>query len=343
MDSKGDVLEMLRREQGPISGERLARRLGISRNSVWKAVNKLRQEGYSISAVTNKGYELIGDGEKLTPEAIASYMKWKERPVKILVEDTVTSTNTMLKKLAEQGEKEATVLVASHQTHGKGRLGRVFYSPKDTGVYLSILVRPVFPAEEALLMTTAAAVAAAGTVEEVTGLPAKIKWVNDVYLRGKKVCGILTEASIDFESGGLHYAVVGTGVNLQIPEGGFSPELQQVAGALFQQAPPPGMAARIAAGIIDRFMEYYSHLLEKPFMKEYQERSLLTGLEITYVKGNETGEGTVVGIDDNARLLVKIPDGTVVPFSAGEVNIKKDFLKKIQEEGESTYGNEISE
>ena len=246
----------------------------------------------------------------------------------------MTSTNTLLKEIAEQGGREGMVIVAQEQTAGKGRLGRSFYSPKGTGLYLSILLRPSFSAQEALSITTAAAVAAAEAIDSLTGgeEEARIKWVNDVYYRARKVCGILTEASIDFETGGLHYAVLGIGVDLAEPEGGFSPELREVAGALFPAAPPPGARTKLAAQIIDRFFGYYRQLPGRGYMAESRRSSLLTGVGITFQQGEELREGIVTGVDEEARLLVRLPDGTEKVFAAGEVQIQKDFLQRLRAE-----------
>lgn len=268
--------------------------------------------------------------EKITVENISRRLTGAARAVDIEIRDSVSSTNTVLKELAEQGKPEGTVLIAKEQSAGKGRLGRSFFSPKGTGLYMSLLLRPKFSAEESLSITTAAAVAVAGAVEEATGRPAKIKWVNDVYLDGYKICGILTEASADFETGGLHYAVLGIGVNLQAPEGGFSAEIKDVAGALFEEAPPEAQSA-LAAGILNRFFAFYSSLTEHSFLPEYRARSLLTGAQIRFLHGNETFSGKVIGIDDDVRLVVELTDGTKRAFSAGEVEIDKEFLKQIRQ------------
>lgn len=323
------VLELLQESPGPISGEEMARRLAVSRNSVWKAVNKLKEAGYEISAVTNRGYQLLSESNVLSSANIRRQLSGAAEQVLIDIRESVTSTNTVLKEIAEQGGKEGMVVIAEQQSSGKGRLGRSFYSPKGSGLYLSILLRPRFSAEESLSITTAAAVAVAEAVDAVTGEASQIKWVNDVYFHGKKVCGILTEASVDFENNGLHYAVLGIGVNLREPEDGFTGELQKVAGALFREAPPPGSRAKLAAEILNRFFAYYRALPVRTFMPEYRKRSLLTGMEITFQVGEKLCEGTVLGVDDQARLRIRLPDGTETGFGAGEVNIKKDFLERL--------------
>ena len=227
----------------------------------------------------------------------------------IRVLEEVTSTNTVCKELAEQGSPEGTVVIARRQTAGKGRLGRSFASPAGTGLYMSILLRPQFSAEESLSITTAAAAAVAGAVEAVTGKCAMIKWVNDVYLDGYKICGILTEGSADFETGGLRYAVLGIGVNIQVPEGGFPEELRDIAGALYERDAPPETGAVLAAEILNRFFGFYQNLTDRPFLPEYRRRSLLTGRQVTLTIGSRKQTGTVLGIDGEARLQVRLESG----------------------------------
>ena len=163
-----DVLELLENSDGPISGEEMAEKLGISRNSVWKAVGKLKEAGYEIQAGTNRGYRLVSSGNVLTPQGVRRLLTGSAKGCAIDVRDSVTSTNTVLKAIAEQGGAEGMVLIAQQQTQGKGRLGRTFLSPKGTGLYISILLRPKFSAEESLCVTTAAAVAVAEAIDSVT-------------------------------------------------------------------------------------------------------------------------------------------------------------------------------
>lgn len=330
MNGTDQILELLEEAEGPLSGEEMAQRLGISRNSVWKAVQRLREDGYEIEAATNRGYRLVSSDSALTPQGVRRLLTGPARGCAIDVRDTVTSTNTVLKAIAEQGGAEGMALIAQQQTQGKGRLGRTFLSPKGTGLYISILLRPKFSAEDSLSVTTAAAVAVAEAIDSITGRHAMIKWVNDVYLQGRKVCGILTEASVDFENGGLNYAIVGIGVNIQEPPGGFAPEIRDVAGALYQGEVPSGVRVRLAAEILNRFFGFYEHLTQRTFMEAYRQRSLLTGIEVTFTQGDRVHEGLVLGVDDEARLQVRLPSGEEKLFSAGEVNIKKDFLERLR-------------
>lgn len=333
------LLDMLEAAETPVSGAEMAAKTGVSRNAVWKAMGRLRERGYVIEGATNRGYRLISDGAVLSAENVRRLLREPARSLAALrVEETVTSTNTVVKELAEAGGAEGMVVIAREQTAGKGRLGRSFYSPKGTGLYMSLLLRPRFDASESLWITTAAAVAVARAIETVTGREARIKWVNDVYVEGYKVCGILTEASVDFETRGLHYAVLGIGINVQEPPMGFSPELRDIAGALYsrEETVPAGAPSRLAAGVLSEFFGFYQSLTEKAFLPEYRERSLLTGVEVSFTRGEETGRGRVEGVDDQARLLVALPSGETIALGAGEVQIGKEFLEQIRGKREKT-------
>lgn len=326
MEISDRVLRILRESREAVSGESIAAQLGVSRSGVWKAVGKLREDGYMIEAATNKGYRLISESGVLSPENIRRRLAPGMDDIEIDLRGEVTSTNTVLKELAEEGRPEGLVLIAEKQVRGKGRLGRSFHSPKGSGLYMSVLLRPELPAEDSLAVTTAAAVAVAKAVGKVTGRQAGIKWVNDVYLEGRKICGILTEAAIDFENQKLNYAVLGIGVNILEPPGGFPPEIAEVAGALYKEEAPPGTRTELAAEILNSFFSFYRALPERSYMREYQELSLLTGLDITLQQGRETWEGTVLGIDDEARLVVRLDSGGEKAFGAGEVSVVKNGL-----------------
>ena len=210
MQVKDRVLAALEASRGTyLSGQALAQQLQVSRNAVWKAISQLRESGYPIQAVSHRGYCLDVDSPLLSPQSIARHLTVPGLQVEVA--QTVSSTNTLLRQRAEEGAQEGLVLAAVEQTAGKGRQGHSFFSPPDTGLYLSLLLRPKLSAQDALLLTTCAAAAVALAIEACAGVEAQIKWVNDVFCRGKKVCGILTEAALDLESGGLQYAIVGMG------------------------------------------------------------------------------------------------------------------------------------
>lgn len=324
MDLKDQVLETLENNKGRyVSGNELAVALHFSRNAIWKAIGALKDEGHDIQAVTNKGYCLMPDSDVLSSASIAKHLSGLSAKFYVNVFKTVDSTNTAVKALASQGAPEGTVLVAEEQTGGKGRRGRSFYSPSGTGIYFSILLRPVLKALDATLITTAAAVAVAASIESVTGIVATIKWVNDVFVGGKKVCGILTEGSFDMESGGLEYAVLGIGINVIKPDSGYPAEISSIAGAIFNdKEPETGTRSRLIAEILKKFWAYYQDLGEKAFLTEYKARSFIIGQNVDVISGDTKKKAQAIDIDDDCRLIVRFEDGAVEALSSGEVSIR---------------------
>ncbi len=255
--------------------------------------------------------------DRLSAEAVQDRLTC---PYRVTVVDETPSTNTDVKALAEAGEEAGFVLIADRQTQGRGRLGRSFHSPGGTGLYLSLLLRPDCPAPEAVFITTVAAVAAARAVKKVFGLDVGIKWVNDLYLKGKKVCGILTESSVDFTSGRLEYAVCGIGFNVFSPPEGFPEELKTVAGALTGSFDETARS-RLAAAFLNEFYQA-SEADRETVMAEYRRRSMLIGKTVTSPTGGFDGVGQVLGIDDSAGLILRLSDGSVRVLSSGEVSVR---------------------
>lgn len=304
-----------------LSGEDAARILGVSRNAVWKAVSALKEDGYNIEAVTNRGYRLKDGGDVLSSAEIEKNLTFLKGKLNIEVKKTVTSTNALLKEKAAAGADEGTVLIALSQTAGRGRFTRKFFSPSDSGIYMSILLRPRIPAESATLITTAAAIAVAEAAEKLSGRKTGIKWVNDVLIEGKKICGILTEASLNIESGELDYAVLGIGLNVYEPENGFPDEIKNIAGAIFKER-GSGNKSRLAAAVLESFFKYYESLSERGFLNAYKERCIVLGKQINVLSQDGSRPATALDIDENCRLRVKYSDGSLGLLSSGEVSIK---------------------
>ena len=322
MSVKDEVLKELENNKGAyISGGQLADNLGVSRNSVWKAIKALEKSGYEINAIPNKGYCLAEKNDILSSYSIKQHLKNPHLDISVF--SSVTSTNTILKEMAEQGAKEGTVIIAEEQTAGRGRTGKQFYSPKGTGIYISILLRPDIPAEESLFLTTSAAVATARAIEDVSDKRALIKWVNDIYLEDKKTCGILTEGAFNVETGKLDYAIVGIGINVCIPDGGFPDNIKDIATAIFdKQTDSINKRSILIANLLDYFMEYYKDFKSKSYVKEYIERSMIIGKTITVIEGSKTSVAKAIDIDKNCRLKVQFEDGTTKWLSSGEVSTK---------------------
>lgn len=320
MTTKETVLQCLTQADGAaVSGAQMAEQAGVSRAAVWKAICALRDDGYAIDAVTRGGYTLRADGGRLTAAAVTARLRTPGFAVTAL--ENTDSTNTCVRRLAEDGAPEGTVVVAAAQTAGRGRSGKSFLSPAGTGLYMSVLLRPQLAMGDALLITTAAAVAVAHAVERVAAVTAQIKWVNDVYVDGKKVCGILTEGALDLENGGLRYAILGIGINICPPAGGFPPELAPIAGALTETG-GEALRAPLAAAVLDEFFALYPHLTEKSFYDDYVSRSLLTGRQIEVLRGGMHLPATALGIDRDLHLRVRYADGSEENLAAGEVSTR---------------------
>ncbi len=318
MRVKEHVLEILEQRRGEaVSGEELAASIKVSRASVWKAVNALRSQGYKIAGVTNRGYCLMGENNLISREGISAHLQ-DEKKYQIHVYDTVDSTNTRAKQLAAEGCPSDTIVIANKQTAGKGRLGRNFYSPPDSGLYLSYVLRTNLRAEDAVLITTAVSVAAARAIQNLTGQEVKIKWVNDLYYKEKKICGILTEAISDFESGCIEAVVIGIGINLsteQFPDG-----IRQTAGSLeidMRQI----SRNMLAAAVITEVSGLEKMICNRSFLDEYRERSMVIGQRVSIVQ-QEGRIVEVLGIDQNGGLIVKDAEGNQEVLRSGEISIR---------------------
>lgn len=247
--------------------------------------------------------------------------------IKIKILPEVGSTNDEMRKAAIDGKGEIRVLIAESQTDGKGTKGRTFFSPANSGCYMSFLLRPKYSAEECTLLTTMAAAAVAGAIEKITGEETEIKWINDVYIHRKKVAGILTEAKITKDGKGLEYAIVGIGININAPEGGFPDELEQIAGTVVY-GKRAFIKNQLIAEIINRFVEYYHNLPQKKYMSLYRKKLFFLGEEITVVEGEYSYKATAVTVDSMSRLIVTLEDGSEKTLFGGEISIKPQKLRR---------------
>ncbi len=321
MEIKDILLQKLvSAKDGFVSGESVAEELGVSRNAVSKSAAQLRKEGFRIDSSPKKGYRFSRDNLMCPACCIENYTK--SPPPRIITEYSVPSTNEEVKKLARDGAPEGLLLTAEEQVAGKGRTGKTFFSPCGTGIYMSILLHPVLPATDAKLITTCAAVAVCRAIEPISDKPVTIKWVNDVFCGCRKVCGILTEGSLDVESGTISKAVLGIGINLFPPESGFG-MLTGIAGTVLKNAQNGwDVKGRVIAAVYDNFMEEYRRFPNENFIGEYINRSYLPGREISVLKQNGSSDAVALKIGDDLRLLVRYKDGTEEWLNSGEVSIK---------------------
>lgn len=329
MQTREKLLELLESHRGTFfSGETIARTLSLSRSAIWKAVKALQNDGYAIAAVTNRGYCLLEQNDIISAQGIKKYLRPHLTGLDITILPTVSSTNTLLRERAGSGAPEGCLVLANEQTGGRGRCGRDFFSPSETGIYMSLLLRPEnCMAEQALQITTMAAVAVCEAIDDVsdTEEKAQIKWVNDIYLHAKKVCGILTEGSLSLENGMLEYAVLGLGINIYPPKQNFPVELENLAGTLFQSQ-KDDVKNRLAAQFLNRFYDYYTCFSSLNYIEEYRRRSLVIGKQVLLQSARQSKTGVVLDIDDQCRLLVRYEDGTEEACSSGEICVKGDCL-----------------
>lgn len=322
---KDDVLKLISREHDYISGETISRKLGVSRTAINTAVKALRDDGYEITSTTNKGYLLTNSPDLLSKGAISAYLT-DDKSEDLYVYDSVGSTNTVLKDLAANGSKSGTVVIADHQASGKGRRGRSFESPSGVGIYLSYLLKPQSGLNRISDLTSWTAVAVSDAIKNAYGLETSIKWVNDLLMNKKKICGILTEVTVEGESGFIDTCIIGIGINVN--ESSFPDELKDIAtsisiengGKIFERA-------KLAAEIIksmDRLKDNWPD--DSYYLERYRELNITTGSKITafpITKDNSQGKsGTALEINEDFSLKVQFDDGSIEDLKSGEVSVR---------------------
>lgn len=326
--SRKQILELLRSEEGFLSGQELSRRLGLSRAAVWKAVEALRRDGYEIEARTGLGYRLSAAPDVLTEAEIRSRLGPTETVGRTLCcLEQVDSTNNYAKQLAQQGAPDGTAVLAESQTAGRGRMDRSFQSPKGQGIYLSVLLRPPLPPERLPPVTALAGVSVCGAVERVCGVRPGLKWPNDPVLNGKKLCGILTEMSLEAETGRVQSLVLGIGVNVgQGPED-FTPEVREMATSLLQALGQPVSRPRLTAALLEELDRAYAALLAgdlSAYLAAYRRDCVNLGKTVQLIPfgGGERETAQAVDVDGEFSLVIRGSGGRERTVRSGEVSVR---------------------
>lgn len=319
---KAEIIKLLKESDGYLSGQELCGRLHVSRTAVWKVIEQLREEGYQIEAVRNRGYRLIEAADVMTEAEFATCMSGRWLGSRLDCHDTLDSTNNRAKYLAEWGAPEGTLVTAESQTAGKGRRGRFWVSPPGTGIWFSLILRPEILPAYAPMLTLAAALSVAEAIENVCGLPAKIKWPNDIVLSGRKVCGILTEMSAEQDQ--VHYVVVGIGINANMTE--FPEEIRETATSLYLESGKAVRRSRVVAEVMACMERWYKKFLETcdlTGLKEaYTARLANQNQQVLVLDSRQEYQGLCLGIDDQGLLLVKKEDGKIEKVMSGEVSVR---------------------
>lgn len=319
---KAEILTLLRNSREYVSGQDLCARFGVSRTAVWKAINQLKEEGYEIEALQNKGYILRSYPDILSKNEIASRLgtKWVGKNL-YYYEDT-DSTNADAMRLGEEGAEHGTLVVANHQNKGRGRRGRVWQSPVGTTISMSFLVKPEIAPGKASMLTLVMALAVAKGIEEACDLSTAIKWPNDILVNGKKVCGILTEMKAEMDY--IHGVIIGVGINVNVES--FPEDLQSMATSLILEKGRKVSRAEVIERVAENFEEYYEKFMETEDLSLlrdlYEERLISKGKSVKVLDPQGEYTGISKGITDTGELVVETQDGKEQQVYAGEVSVR---------------------
>ena len=320
---RDEVLTILKQQDTDLSGEEISRRLGVTRMAVSNAVKALRKEGYVIDSATNRGYRLQESPDKLSAGDLYAHLPEPRRET-VRCLDLIDSTNSYLKREAVNGAPNGLVAVANEQTAGRGRSGRRFFSAADCGVYLSVLLRPHCEPQKTMTLTAHAAVAVCEAIVRACGVETEIKWTNDVILNGRKLCGILTEITLEGETGLVDSVVIGIGVNVNYRPKDFPEELRAVAGSIYSETGVRVDRARLAAEMIlalDRMSEAWE---QNPYayLDAYRIRCTTQGKEVRVIRGSTVRDAFALEITDDFALRVRYADGAEEILNSGEVSVR---------------------
>ncbi len=316
------ILELLRRQEGFLSGEDIGRELSITRAAVWKGIKKLREEGYEIEAVTNRGYRLTNPETMYNKRELEQGLKTKTMGQSIYFYEETDTTNNRARELALGGAPEGTLVVAEKQTAGRGRRGKVWESPLGTGIWMSLVLRPQIMPAEASVLTLLCGLATAEAIEAETGLSAGIKWPNDILINGKKAVGILTE--MDCEMSEVHFVIPGIGINVNTAS--FPPEIADIATSLYLECGKTVSRRRLVHKVLERLEEHYETFLRTgsftAMLEDYRKHCITLGKEV-HVLGREPFFAEALDITPEGELLVRRADnGKEEVVFSGEVSIR---------------------
>lgn len=319
---KSKILSVLRARDGYVSGQELCECFGVTRTAIWKGIRQLREEGYQIDALQNKGYRLLASPDAITGVELGSRMETVWAGKNLVYLDEVDSTNNYARKLAEDGAPHGTLVVADYQNGGKGRRGRTWVMPHGKAIAMSLIVHPDIRPEKASMMTLVIGMAAAKAIKNITGLDAGIKWPNDVVIDGRKISGILTEMSAEMDA--IHYVVIGIGINANFTE--LPEEIKETATSLQLQLGHPVDRGAVICGVMKEFEEYYEKFMEKESMEllieEYHQMLVNLNRQVCVLEPGNEYSGIARGIDKTGQLLVEKERGEIVPVYAGEVSVR---------------------
>ncbi|MFK2824191.1 biotin--[acetyl-CoA-carboxylase] ligase [Bacillus sp. B190/17] len=318
---KQQLLEAFSKADGEfVSGQALAEILGCSRTAIWKHIEALRQEGFELEAVRKKGYRILTKPDKVTENEILIGLQTDWLGKKIVSLETTDSTQKEAHRLAQEAFKEGTVVIAEEQTAGRGRMAREWYSPKYTGIWMSIILKPSLPPYKAPQFTLITAVAIIEAIMETTGLHPEIKWPNDILLNGKKVTGILTELQADADQ--IHSIIIGIGMNANQKE--FPDELKEIATSLAIEKGEVVSRSQLVQVILKNLEMYYDVYMKEGFTnikKRWEKYALSIGKQITARTVTGAIRGKALGITEEGVLKLLDEEGTIHDIYSADIEI----------------------
>ncbi len=319
---KNEILRALRETDSYVSGQELCRKLGVSRTAVWKNIRSLQEDGYEIEAVTNRGYRLAGVPDTIAEEEVASRLQTERMGRQIRYFSRIDSTNQYAKRIAEEGAPDGTLIIADEQTAGKGRSGRTWVTPPAEAIAFTLLLRPKLSPDRISMVTLVMGLAVTNAVNSLYDVSAGIKWPNDVVIKGRKLCGILTEMSAEVRQ--VNYIVIGVGINANLTS--FPEEIREIATSLRLELGCDINRAELIARVMTEFERLYAEFEAQgdlsAVMQEYNELCLNAGSKVRVLDPNGEYTGTSRGINSMGELLVETEDGQIQEVYAGEVSVR---------------------
>ena len=320
---KNEVLYALEQKKGDVvTGGELSEHFGVSRTAIWKAIHTLKADGNEIITVPNVGYRLLPTNDTLSPKVISDKLTTDFIGRSMTLLPSANSTNQYLKEMDTSNLPDGHVVIANGQENGRGRYGRSFISPLGEGIYMSILLTPKSAWQSIRLLTVCAAVAVSKAVENICGVRADIKWVNDIFLNGKKLCGILTEAVMSGELGEIDTVIVGIGINT----GSVPDAVKDIATSVKDETGLYGIRNSLIAEVLNQFETVYYDYVDKEKMRDilsyYDSRLFIKGREVLVNNYHDKYIAQVLGVDENAALIVTTQSGDEEHITSGEIQLQ---------------------
>lgn len=319
---KEKILQALIENNTYISGETLSHQFGVSRTAIWKAINKLKDEGFEITSTRNKGYLLTKESEALNAEGIKVHLGMTTRFKHVKVYDSVDSTITEAKRLKINDVYDEALILAHVQTAGKGRRGRSWVSAKGDGIWSSLLLAPDIAPSKAPMLTLIAGLAVCRAIKDQTALEAQIKWPNDVVIKGRKVCGILTEMSAQRDY--IEYVIVGIGINVNQLE--FGEDIADIASSLRLLSGLEVNQMTLLVRMIEEFEMLYNTFIKEQsldfMIQDYNDACINIGMELKIEAYGKTQYGVGIKVSNDGQLMVKDKNNDIFEVNAGEVSVR---------------------